>query len=255
MVTLTPPYSLYETSLHFAGVSAYAPEHGRRGLVKDTYVFRDRFGTPSLAAIVFTDRIQVHNRALPHAVPYKGQANRDTTWFFQRLVQDIVPTSHLASLGVHVLAAHHCRPLPIEFIVRRYLTGRLWRYYQEGQRDFAGVRLPEKMTHLQELPELIITPALKTAEYDFHVSPADLIRAGYLTRSQWGQLETWVRDLFHFGEEYARGCDLVLLDTMFEFGLNGANQLLLIDELFTGDTSRYMQVDELEDAGTTRLAD
>lgn len=248
-------YSLYESTLDFEPATGFDKLRSHRGLTKDVYVFKDRFESPHLAALVFTDRVQVHNKALAHPVPWKGQTNKETTWFFHTLVQDLVPTAFLTNLGVHTLMVQYCEALPIEFIVRRYLTGRLWRYYQEGQREFAGVRLPEKMQHLEKLPDLIVTPTIKTAEYDFHVSPADLVRAGYLTKSQWRTLRDWVRDLFLFGEDYARANGLVLLDTMFEFGLSGSNRLLLIDEIFTGDTSRFMRPSELEDSHHHRLSD
>ena len=141
--------------------------------------------------------------------------------------------------------AKRCTPLPIEAVMRGYLSGvtgtSLWTRYAKGERDFGSFRLPDGMRKNEKLREPAFTPSTKDKEHDRNVTPQEIVDIGLLARDLLERVEDTSRRLFARGQELARARGLILVDTKYEFGLDADGALTLIDEVHTPDSSRYWQ--------------
>jgi phosphoribosylaminoimidazole-succinocarboxamide synthase len=193
--------------------------------------------------LVTTDRISAFDVVLG-AIPFKGQVlNQLSLWWFSQTA-DIVPNHVVSSPDPNVLIAKNAQPLPVEIVVRGYLTGStktsLWTLYNAGVRDAYGVHLPDGLQKNDRLPNAIVTPTTK-AQYGGHdeqITPAQILERGLVAPSLWAQLEQAALGLFARGQKLALERGLLLVDTKYEFGTIGG-ELVLIDELHTPDSSRY----------------
>ena len=137
------------------------------------------------------------------------------------------------------------KPLPIEVIVRGYITGvtstALWRRYSLGERSIYGYDFPEGLSKNEALPEPIITPTTKggPSGHDERLSCAEVVDKGYLDANTWKKVEEAALALFARGQERAAIVGLLLVDTKYEFGIDGKGRLILIDEIHTPDSSRF----------------
>lgn len=132
-------------------------------------------------------------------------------------------------------------------IIRSILTGSAWRAYKEGCREICGVKLPEGMKENQRFPEPIITPTTKADEgHDMNISKEEIIAQGIVSAEDYAVIEDWTRKLFQRGQEIAAKRGLILVDTKYEFGKKG-DQIYLIDEIHTPDSSRYFYADGYEE--------
>lgn len=201
---------------------------------------------------VTTDRLSAFDRVIA-GVPYKGQVlNQLSEWWFQRTT-DVV-ANHLIDLpDPNVLVARSAQPLPVEVVVRGYITGvtstSLWRQYADGARTIYGYHFSDGLRKNTDLPSAIITPTTK-AEHGGHdepLSPSDVTRKGLVATGLWRAVETAALELFSRGQELARQSGLILADTKYEFGTTPDGELLLIDEVHTPDSSRYWVADTYED--------
>lgn len=201
---------------------------------------------------VTTDRLSAFDRVIA-GVPYKGQVlNQLSAWWFERTA-DVVD-NHVVDLpDPNVLVARAAQPLPVEVIVRGYITGvtstSLWRQYADGARTIYGYHFSDGLRKNTDLPSAIVTPTTK-AEHGGHdepLSPSDVTRKGLVATGLWRSVETAALELFARGQELARQAGLILADTKYEFGTTPAGELLLIDEVHTPDSSRYWVADTYED--------
>jgi phosphoribosylaminoimidazole-succinocarboxamide synthase len=139
--------------------------------------------------------------------------------------------------------AKKCRPFPVEFVVRGYLTGTTdtsaWMLYSRGTRDVCGNILPEGMVKNQALPKPILTPTTKSDEHDRPLSAKEIVKEGLIEEAIWNKLEAIVFGLFQRGAEIAARNGLILVDTKYELGLDENGEVTLIDEVHTPDSSRY----------------
>jgi phosphoribosylaminoimidazole-succinocarboxamide synthase len=127
-------------------------------------------------------------------------------------------------------------------VVRGYLTGSLWRDYQAGKGAKAyGIELPPQMRKDQRFEQAILTPSTKeeVGKHDEPISPRELVGRGTLTQKQWDAMARMALDLFAAGQAWAKQRGLILVDTKYEFGVDGAGKLWVIDEIHTADSSRY----------------
>ncbi len=149
----------------------------------------------------------------------------------------------IRSPHANALLARKCRVLPIEFVVRGYLTGStdtaIWTKYSAGERDFAGITLRDGMRKNEPLPRNLITPTTKEATHDRPITPAEIIREGWLTAAEWEFASSKALELFAFGQQRAAQHGLILVDTKYEFGVTPEGEIILIDEIHTPDSSRY----------------
>jgi phosphoribosylaminoimidazole-succinocarboxamide synthase len=132
-------------------------------------------------------------------------------------------------------------------VIRGNLTGHAWRSYRNGHRSLCGVAMPEGMQEYDFFPEPIITPSTKAAEgHDLDISRDELLSQGLTTAEELELIEAYTRKLFARGRELAAARGLILADTKYEFG-KWNNQILLMDEIHTPDSSRYFYADGFEE--------
>ncbi len=218
----------------------------RDGKVRVSYAYGD-----GRRLFVTTDRLSAFDRVIA-GVPYKGQVlNQLSAWWFER-TGDVV-ANHVVDLpDPNVLVARAAQPLPVEVVVRGYITGvtttSLWRQYADGARTIYGYHFSDGLRKNTELPSAIVTPTTK-AEHGGHdepLSPSDVTRKGLVAPDLWRTVESAALELFARGQEIARKSGLILADTKYEFGTTPAGELLLIDEVHTPDSSRYWVADTYE---------
>ncbi len=221
------------------------PELGERleGKVRDIYLRAHE------VVLIATDRHSSFDRIIAY-VPGKGEVlNRLSAFWFEE-TRDIIPNHVLALPDPNVTIAKRCTPLPIEAVMRGYLSGvtgtSLWTRYQKGEREFGSFRLPDGMRKNEKLREPAFTPSTKEQEHDRNVTPQEIVDSGLLPRDLLARIEDASRRLFVRGQELARARGLILVDTKYEFGLDPQGALTLIDEVHTPDSSRYWQADSYE---------
>lgn len=211
----------------------------RAGKVRESYALgRGR------RLMVTTDRLSAFDMVLG-CVPAKGQVlNQLSAWWFEQLA-DVCPNHWLATPDPNAQIVKTCSPLPVEVVVRGYITGvtstSLWTRYAAGEREIYGHRLPEGLQKNDPLPEPLITPTTKAADggHDEPLSGSDVVSRGLLEADSWHQVQQAALALFGRGRAVAAERGLVLVDTKYEFGRDEEGRLLLIDEVHTPDSSRY----------------
>lgn len=225
-----------ETNFTFPGqIGVY------NGKVRDVYDLND------FLVIVATDRISAFDHILPRAIPYKGQILNQIATHFLKASELIVPNWLEASPDPNVSIGKKAEPIKLEMVVRGYLAGHAWREYKSGKRIICGVRMPEGMREGDRFPEPIITPATKAEEgHDEDISMQQILSQGIVTRTTWNKLSIYALQLFHLGTQMAKEKGLILVDTKYEFGYYD-DDIILIDEIHTPDSSRYYLMDGYEE--------
>ena len=213
------------------------------GKVRDVYFIGD-----NQLVMVATDRISAFDVILPKGIPFKGQILNQIAAKFLDATTDIVPNWKQATPDPMVTVGIRCEGYPIEMIVRGYLCGSAWRAYKSGVREICGVALPEGMRENEQFPTPIITPTTKAeiGAHDEDISREQIISQGLVSEAEYAQLEKYALALFQRGQEIATKQGLILVDTKYEFGKNG-EQIILMDEVHTPDSSRYFYADEYEE--------
>jgi phosphoribosylaminoimidazole-succinocarboxamide synthase len=225
------------TDYHFPGLKDIY--HGK---VRDVYNINDE-----LLVMIATDRISAFDVVLPRAIPYKGQVLNQIAAKFLEATKDIVPNWMMTSPDPMVTVGHYCDPFPVEMIIRGFLTGSSWRSYKKGSREICGVPIPDIMREHERFPEPIVTPTTKAKEgHDEDISREEIIEQGLVSEEDYNKLEKYTIELFKRGQEIAAEKGLILVDTKYEFGKVG-NQIYLIDEIHTPDSSRYFYADGYEE--------
>ncbi len=193
---------------------------------------------------VTTDRLSAFDRIVA-AVPYKGQVlNELAAWWFANTA-DIVPNHVRGVPDPNVTIGVSAQPLPVEVIVRGHITGvtstSLWKRYADGERTIYGYELPDGLEQHQKLDTPIITPTTKAegGAHDEALTCAQVVDDGMVAADLWARVQTAALALFARGQEIAANAGLILADTKYEFGLDPAGQLIIIDEMHTPDSSRF----------------
>jgi len=212
-----------------------------KGKVRDVYNINDDY-----LVMVVTDRISAFDVVLPKGIPFKGQVLNQIAAKFLDATSDIVPNWKIATPDPMVTVGHLCEPFKVEMVIRGYLTGHAWRQYRAGKRVLCGVEMPEGMKESQKFPNPIITPTTKANEgHDEDISKEEIIKQGLVSAEEYEILEKYTHSLFQRGTEMAAEKGLVLVDTKYEFGKKG-DQIYLIDEIHTPDSSRYFYAEGYE---------
>ncbi len=206
-----------------------------RGKVRDVYDLGERL------LIVTTDRISAFDVVLG-TVPCKGQVLNTIAAHWFEVTSDLVPNHVLTVPDPCAMVVRKLEPLPVEVVVRRYLTGSLWRDYQAGRRDDYGIEVPGGMRADQRFDKPILTPTTKAeqGEHDTPVFEAQIVEQGLVDAGVWERVSRAAFALFERGEQEAEKKDLILVDTKYEFGLDG-DQVVVMDEIHTPDSSRYWE--------------
>lgn len=213
------------------------------GKVRDVYTIADKY-----MVMIATDRISAFDVVLPKGIPYKGQVLNQIASSFLDLTSDIVKNWKIASPDPMVTVGYKCESLPVEMIVRGYLTGSSWRAYKEGAREICGVHIPEGMKEHQKFNSPIITPTTKAevGSHDQDISPKEIVERGLISAEDYKEMERITLALYQRGCEVAASHGLILVDTKYEFGKKDG-EIYLIDEIHTPDSSRYFYADTYQE--------
>ena len=244
---MTAPEALYQSTLSSLKLRA-------RGKVRDIYDINDKY-----MLIVTTDRLSAFDVIMPDPIPGKGRVLTRISNFWFKKLQTIMP-NHLANIPLErvvpdaaeraqiegrAIVVKILKPLPVEAIVRGYLIGSGWKDYQKSG-SVCGIKLPEGLQQAQQLPEAIYTPSTKAAvdQHDENVSFEQTV-------TLLGQdLAEQVRDaslkLYKEAAAFAKERGIIIADTKFEFGVDDAGVLYLIDEALTPDSSRFWPADQYQ---------
>lgn len=229
--------ALTKTEFNFKGQTKVY--HGK---VRDVYFIDNKY-----LVMVASDRISAFDVILPEGIPYKGQVLNQIASLFLDETKDIVPNWKIATTDPMVTVGRLCKPFPVEMIIRGYLTGSSWRTYKSGKREICGVPIPDGMKEHQRFEKPIITPTTKADEgHDEDISREEIIRQGLISEEDYKQIEEITYKLFQRGSEIAAKHGLILVDTKYEFGKIG-DQIYLMDEIHTPDSSRYFIADQYEE--------
>jgi phosphoribosylaminoimidazole-succinocarboxamide synthase len=212
------------------------------GKVRDVYTISNK-----ILVMIASNRISAFDVILPRPIPYKGQVLNQIAAYMLDKTKDICPNWLLNVPAPQVSIGKKCTPFKIEMVVRGNLTGHAWRTYNSGKRILCGVTMPEGMKENDYFPAPIITPSTKASEgHDEDISMEAIIAQGLATAAEWNILEKYTLALFARGKEIAAKQGLILVDTKYEFGKIG-DEIYLMDEIHTPDSSRYFYADGFEE--------
>lgn len=208
------------------------------GKVRDNYTKGDK------RFLIVTDRISAFDRILGF-IPFKGQVLNQMAKFWFEQTKDICGNHAIAFPDPNVVVAKQCKALPVEMVVRGYLTGTtstsVWHHYSQGSRNFCGNKLPDGMKKDQKFDFPIITPSTKAqhGDHDESVSPQDILDRGLLRKQQLDYIMDKSMELYKKGVEICAKQGIVFVDTKYEFGIDNEGNIILIDEIHTPDSSRF----------------
>jgi phosphoribosylaminoimidazole-succinocarboxamide synthase len=220
-----------------------------KGKVRDIYAVGD-----DKMLIVTSDRLSAFDVVLPDPIPDKGRVlNEMANFWFSRLGHivpnqltgidpaTVVQKSEVSQVEGRAVVVKKLRPLPIEAVVRGYIIGSGWKDYQKTGR-ICGIELPKGLQQAQKLPEPIFTPATKAETgHDENISFEEVVKL--IGRPMAEKVRDISIRLYKEASEYAAKKGIIIADTKFEFGLDSQNNLVLIDEVLTADSSRFWPAD------------
>ena len=212
---------------------------------------RDCYTKDGKRTIVVTDRISAFDVVLG-TIPFKGQVLNQIAAHWFDLARGVAPNHVLAVPDPVVMVGVECKILPVEWVMRSYLTGvtstSIWRHYEQGARLFCGHALPDGMRKNQPLPAALLTPSTKADKggHDESVSREEVLGRGLLGADEFEEAADMCRRLFAFGQAEAKKRGLILVDTKYEIGRRPDGKLCFIDEIHTPDSSRYWYAEDYE---------
>ncbi|MBC8045824.1 MAG: phosphoribosylaminoimidazolesuccinocarboxamide synthase [Fimbriimonadaceae bacterium] len=208
------------------------------GKVRDVYTIHDK-----LLVMIASDRISAFDVILPKPVPFKGQVLNQIAEYFLTATRDITPNWLLSVPDPKASIGLKCEPVKIEMVIRGYLSGHAWREYNSGKRIICGEKMPEGLKQSDAFPDAIITPTTKAATgHDEDISKDEIIKQSIVSAEDYAIMEHYTKKLFERGTKMAKERGLILVDTKYEFGKYN-NEIYLMDEVHTPDSSRYFYAD------------
>ncbi len=226
------PFVLEKTSLDALGTKY-------EGKVRDNYSTAD-----GRRILVTTDRISAFDRVIG-TLPLKGQVlNRLAAHWFE-VTRDIAPNHVIEVPDPNVLIGRECEPLPVELVMRSYVTGvtstSIWTHYQKGVRVFCGHTLPDGLKKNQALPAPILTPSTKAEKggHDISASREEILAMGQISARDFDAVADIAKALFAKGQKDCLSRGLILVDTKYEMGKDKDGNIVVIDEIHTPDSSRF----------------
>jgi len=236
--------AIFETSLDQLELLA-------RGKVRDIYAIDDAH-----MLIVTTDRFSAFDVVFAEPIPHKGELLTEVSNFWFARTADTI-ANHLTTLDLRdyvdeadyellkrrSIIVRRLKTLPLEAIVRGYVIGSGWKDYQASG-EICGIRLPPGLQQAAQLPEPIFTPSSKAevGDHDINVSFTDIVAKIGADKAE--QIRDKSIQLYQQAADYARERGIIIADTKFEFGVDDNDELVLIDEILTPDSSRYWPADE-----------
>jgi phosphoribosylaminoimidazole-succinocarboxamide synthase len=213
-----------------------------RGKVRDIYVIGDEH-----LVMIASDRISAFDHVLTNPIPFKGQVLNQIASKFLDDTQHIVANWKIEEIDPNVTVGYKCEPFHVEFVVRGYLAGHAWREYNSGKRELCGVSLPDGLKENDKLPSPILTPSTKAESgHDLDITKEEILAQRLIKKKDLDKLEKYALKLFEYGSNHAEEQGLILVDTKYEFGKKD-DQIMLIDEIHTPDSSRYFYKDGYEE--------
>ena len=215
------------------------------GKVRESYLKDGR------RVIVVSDRLSAFDRILT-SIPYKGQVLNQIANHWFSATEHIVPNHLISTPHPNVVVSREVQILPVEIVVRGYLTGSAWRDYEAGE-TVSGEKIPAGMKRWQQFESPILTPSTKAGqgEHDIPISVKDIIEQGIVEEDIWTKASDIAHKLFSFGSSEAGKRGLILVDTKYEMGVlkddSGKPQIILADEVHTPDSSRYWIAESYEE--------
>ena len=222
-----------------------------RGKVRDIYEADDQH-----LLIVATDRLSAYDVIMPNPIPGKGEILTSLSNFWFDMMSDLVP-NHLTKLNINSyisdkreikilekrsIIVKKLKPLPIESVVRGYLIGSGWRDYEKNS-AICGIKLPKNLNQAQKLPEIIYTPATKAAAGDHDINIDYEMTESLIGKELAKRVKEISIDIYKRAFDYAISRGIIIADTKFELGLDDEENLYLIDEILTPDSSRFWPKD------------
>jgi phosphoribosylaminoimidazole-succinocarboxamide synthase len=229
-------YILQETNLDLL--------NRRVGKVRDSYTLEDSI------VLITTDRQSAFDRNLA-SIPFKGAILNLISAYWFDLTKDIIPNHVILVPHPNVTIAKKVKIFPVEFVVRGYLTGSTstsaWVNYNNGIRDFCGNILPEGMVKNQKFTSPIVTPTTKSEQHDELISGQEIVKQGLMSQQDWDFVSAKALELFKFASVKSSEHGLILVDTKLEFGKLEDGTIVVADEMFTPDSSRYWIADTFKE--------
>lgn len=231
------PNTLGWTKFDFPGQTGLY--HGK---VRDVYMLGGRH-----LAIIATDRISAFDEVLPVLIPYKGQILNKISDYFLSDSKVVAENWLMESNDPNVSFGVRADPYKIEVVVRDCLAGSAWRDYQSGKREIGGNKIPDGMREYSKFSEgPIITPTTKNDNgHDEAINPEQIVAGGLATKEEWNIIAQKSLDLFAHGQKVSDDKGLYLADSKYEFGKYDED-IILIDEVHTPDSSRYFYKESFE---------
>ena len=224
--------TLRETDLAGLGIR-------EEGKVRDCYISDEK-----RRFIVVTDRVSCFD-VIVGTLPFKGQVLNQIAAFWFEHTAGIAPNHLLTVPDPNVSVVRECRPLPVEFVYRGYLTGSsptsIWTAYDGGARTYCGHTLRDGLRQHDPLPEPLLTPTTKAPKgaHDELTSREELVASGAIGEARYDEAAGLCRELFAAGQRHAESRGLILVDTKYELALDEDDRIVVIDEIHTPDSSRY----------------
>jgi phosphoribosylaminoimidazole-succinocarboxamide synthase len=213
-----------------------------KGKVRDVYTIKN-----NVLVMVASNRISAFDVILPKEIPCKGQVLNQIAAYMLNATKDICPNWLTDVPAPNVSIGKKCMPFKIEMVVRGNLVGHAWRTYNSGKRILCGAAMPNGLKENDFFSAPIITPSTKAeAGHDEDISPKEIIEKNLATGKEWETLSNYALKLFERGKEIAAKQGLILADTKYEFGKIG-EEIFLMDEVHTPDSSRYFYADGFEE--------
>jgi len=210
----------------------------KKGKVRDIFYYKSY---PSYLLLYHSDRLSSFDSYICN-INGKGNSLMLLSIWWMNQTKNIIKNHYINHYKNYMLVKK-CIVIPIEFVVRGYITGStntsLWTHYKNGTRNYCGIDLPDCLLKNQKLETPILTPTTKSDEHDELISCDEIIKRQILTEEQFKYLEKKALELFKYGQEIADSKGLILVDTKYEFGIDIKGELILVDEIHTGDSSRY----------------
>ena len=211
-----------------------------KGKVRDNYFNEDTI------TMITSDRVSAFDHVLG-TIPFKGQILTEIAHFWFDKTKDIIPNHVISHPDPQVLITKRAKTLPVEVIVRQYITGSLWREYSNGVNGQYGFNIPINLKENQKFDSPILTPTTK-AEYGMHDEPIsrEEIIDNLVDKEIYEKAEQCALNLFKAGQDWASKRGLILVDTKYEFGMYN-DELIVIDEIHTPDSSRFWLAENYEE--------
>ncbi|MDB3901759.1 phosphoribosylaminoimidazolesuccinocarboxamide synthase [Flavobacteriaceae bacterium] len=220
------------------------------GKVREVYKIKN-----NILVMISTDRLSAFDVVLPKGIPYKGQILNQIACKMLNATSHIVPNWLISSPDPNVSIGVACEPFKVEMVVRGYLSGHSARLYKTGKRKICGVTMPDGMRENDKFNYPIITPTTKAenGSHDEDISREEILLNNIVSEEDYTVLEDYSLKLFNEGTRIAKQQGLILVDTKYEFGKSSNNEIILIDEIHTPDSSRYFYLDSYDDLQSSKL--